>query len=97
MDYLKRRMLKVLRWRPQSPDLNITENLWIDLKRAVRARRPRNLTELEEFCKEEWVKIPQTRTERLLADYKKRFCCGNLRHSGAFKLRAQEKVVSLPS
>lgn len=42
-----------------------------DLKRAVRARLPRNLTELENFCKEEWVKIPQTRIERLLAAYKK--------------------------
>ncbi len=72
MDYLKRRKLKVLPWPSQSPDLNIIENLWIDLKRAVRARRPRNLTELEDCCKEEWAKIPQTRTERLLAGYKKR-------------------------
>lgn len=34
-------------------------------------RQPRNLKELEDFCKEEWAKIPQTRTERLLAGYKK--------------------------
>lgn len=71
MDYLKRRKLKVLPWPSQSPDLNIIENLWIDLKRAVHARRPKNLTELEAFCKEEWAKIPQTRIERLLAGYRK--------------------------
>lgn len=72
VDYIKRRKLKVLPWPSQSPDLNIIENLWIDLKRAVRDRQPRNLKELEDFCKEEWAKIPQTRIERLLAGYKKR-------------------------
>ncbi|XP_063793867.1 uncharacterized protein LOC134949303 isoform X1 [Pseudophryne corroboree] len=72
VDYIKRRNLKVLPWPSQSPDLNIIENLWIDLKRAVRHRQPRNLKELEDFCKEVWAKIPQTRIERLLAGYKKR-------------------------
>ena len=38
---------------------NIIENLWIDLKRAVHAIRPKNLTKLEDFCIEEWMKIPQ--------------------------------------
>lgn len=28
--------------------------------------------ELEDFCKKEWAKIPQTRIERLLTGYKKR-------------------------
>uniref|UniRef100_A0A3Q3KMZ5 Tc1-like transposase DDE domain-containing protein n=1 Tax=Monopterus albus TaxID=43700 RepID=A0A3Q3KMZ5_MONAL len=71
MEYLKRRRLKVLEWPSQSPDLNIIENLWVDLKRAVHARRPKNITELEAFCKEEWEKIPSTRIERLLAGYEK--------------------------
>ena len=72
MDDLKRHKLKVLEWPSQSPDLNIIENLWVDLKRAVHARRPKNIAELEAFCKEEWEKIPNTRIERLLAGYKKR-------------------------
>ena len=46
-----------------TPDLN-NKNPWID-------RRPKNLTELEDFSKEEWAKIPQTRIERLFAGYKK--------------------------
>jgi len=62
-DHLKRRRLKILSWTSQYLDLNITENLWIDLKRAVRARRPGNLTGQEDFCKEEWEQIPQTRIE----------------------------------
>lgn len=40
--------------------LNIIENFYIDLKRT---RWSRNLTELEDFYKEELVKIPQTETE----------------------------------
>ncbi|CAJ0951707.1 unnamed protein product [Ranitomeya imitator] len=51
----------VLEWPSQSPDLNIIEHLWDHLKRAVHARRPSNLTELELFCKEEWSKIPSSR------------------------------------
>ena len=35
------------------PDLNITDNLWVDLKRAVHARQLKNIAELEAFYKEE--------------------------------------------
>ena len=57
MDYLKGRTLKVLAWPSQSLDLNIIENLWVALKRAVHARRPKNIIELEAFSKDEWEKI----------------------------------------
>lgn len=68
---LRWRKLKVLPRRSLSPDLNIIENLRIDFKRVAPARRPRNLTELEDFHKEELAKIPQTRTERFMAAKKK--------------------------
>jgi len=54
----------------QSIDLNIIENLWIDLERAVCARPPRNLTELEDFYEGEWANIPKTIIESVLAAYK---------------------------
>ena len=54
------------------PDLNIIENVWGDLKQAVHARKPSNLTELEMFCKEEWSKIPSTRIQTLIGSYRKR-------------------------
>ena len=37
--------MKVLEWEQQSPDLNIIENLWRDLKHAVQ-----NNSELKVFC-----------------------------------------------
>uniref|UniRef100_A0AAX7U5C3 Tc1-like transposase DDE domain-containing protein n=1 Tax=Astatotilapia calliptera TaxID=8154 RepID=A0AAX7U5C3_ASTCA len=61
------------RTRPsQSTDLNIIENLWCELKRAVHARKPSNLNELEKFCKEEWSKIPSTTIQTLIGSYRKR-------------------------
>lgn len=59
--FMQRNKYNVLEWPSQSPDLNIIENLWDDLKRAVHARQPSNLTELEMFWKEEWSKIPSSR------------------------------------
>ncbi|CAJ0965219.1 unnamed protein product [Ranitomeya imitator] len=65
-DDLRRGKLKILKWPSQSPDLNIIGNLQLDLKIAENARRPRNLTDLEEVSMEEWMKIPKTRMETLV-------------------------------
>uniref|UniRef100_A0AAZ3P2E4 Tc1-like transposase DDE domain-containing protein n=1 Tax=Oncorhynchus tshawytscha TaxID=74940 RepID=A0AAZ3P2E4_ONCTS len=44
--WLKDNNVKVLEWPSQSPDLNPIENVWAELKKSVRARRPTNLTRL---------------------------------------------------
>lgn len=71
-EWLKKKKLRVLEWPSQSPDLNPIEMLWIDLKLAVHARHPSNITQLKEFCKEEWEKLSPNRCQRLVDSYKKR-------------------------
>ena len=42
--WLKDNKVKVLESPSQSPDINPIENVWAELKKRVRARRPTNLT-----------------------------------------------------
>ncbi|MGH0192815.1 UNVERIFIED_CONTAM: hypothetical protein FKN15_028285 [Acipenser sinensis] len=72
LEWLRNKKVNVLEWPSQSPDLNPIENLWHDLKIAVHQRSPRNLTELEQFCKEEWSNIAKSRCEKLVETYPKR-------------------------
>jgi hypothetical protein len=69
---LKDNKFKVLEWQSQSPDLNPIENVWAQLKKLVRARRPTNLTRLHQLCQEEWAKIHQTYCGKLVEGYPKR-------------------------
>uniref|UniRef100_A0A8C4XFK0 Tc1-like transposase DDE domain-containing protein n=1 Tax=Erpetoichthys calabaricus TaxID=27687 RepID=A0A8C4XFK0_ERPCA len=71
-EWLKKNKMKTLEWPSQSPDLNPIEMLWHDLKKAVHARKPSNKAELQQFCKDEWAKIPPERCKRLIASYRKR-------------------------
>ncbi|KAK3550030.1 hypothetical protein QTP86_018655, partial [Hemibagrus guttatus] len=61
---LKKNKMKTLEWSSQSPDLNPIEMLWHDLKKVVHARKPSNVAE---FCKDEWAKIPPQCCNRLIA------------------------------
>ena len=61
-----------LSWPSQSLGLNPIENLWHDLKIAVHQRSPHNMTELEQFCAEEWANIAQSRCAKLVETYPNR-------------------------
>ncbi|KAG2459808.1 TC1A transposase, partial [Polypterus senegalus] len=70
--WLQDNSVNVLEWPSQSPDLNLIEHHWRDLKMAVHRRFPSNLMELERCCKEEWVKLAKDRCAKLVASYSKR-------------------------
>ncbi len=71
-EWLKKNKMKTLEWPSQSPDLNPIEMLWHDLKKAVHAQKPSNVAELQQFCQDEWAKIPPQRCNGLIASYRKR-------------------------
>ena len=51
--------IKTLEWPSQSPDLNIIEHLWANIKVRVGKRKPRNVQEMKLFFKEEWDNTPR--------------------------------------
>ncbi len=71
-EWLKKNYIKVLEWPNQNLDLNPIEMLWHDLKQSIHARKPSNVAELKQLCKEEWDNIPPQRCEILIASYRKR-------------------------
>ncbi|KAK3552156.1 hypothetical protein QTP86_003113 [Hemibagrus guttatus] len=68
-EWLKKNKMKTLECPSQSPDLSPIEMLWHDLKKVVHARKPSNVAELQQFCKDEWAKIPPQCCNRLIASY----------------------------
>lgn len=59
--------VSLLDWPAQSPDMSPIENLWQDLKEAVRRRRPTNKGQLKTVLFEEWDKIRPERCQTLVA------------------------------
>ena len=62
---------KVLEWPSNSSDLSPIENVWAELKKCVRARRPTNLTQLHQLCQEESAKMHPTYCGRVVEGYPK--------------------------
>ena len=71
-EWFKGKHLNVLEWSRQSPDPYPIKKMWYDLKIVVHQWKPSNLKELEQFCLEEWAKLPVARFAKLIETYPKR-------------------------
>ena len=66
---VKDNKVKVLEWPSQIPDRNPIQNVWAELKKRARARRPTNLIKIHQLCQEEWAKIHPTFFGKLVEAY----------------------------
>ena len=57
-------------WPPNSPDLNIIENMWSILKGRVAKRHPKTFEDLETFAFEEFNAIPDEYVQKLYKSIK---------------------------
>ena len=66
--------IEVMEWPPQSPDLNIIENVWAMLSSHVYAngRQYTSITELWESVKQEWSKLCQSDVTKLVETMERR-------------------------
>lgn len=62
-------------WPPQSPDINVIENMWSELKRRVSSNNVKTLDELWEVCCREWHSIPNEYIKKLYNSIPNRLLC----------------------
>lgn len=83
-NYFSENNIQTLKWPSRSPDLNIIENCWSKLARAVyiNGRQFKNTGELKIIIKDEWDKLDQTYLKTLYESLPKRMV-EVLTHKGA--------------
>ena len=57
LSFLEEEGIAVMKWPPQSPDMNPTENVWKIIEEKAQNRNPQNMDDLWGFLKEEWESI----------------------------------------
>lgn len=64
--------IKVMDWPPQSPDMNVIEQLWSIIKPKISLHNPKNVNELDNAIKIEWEQLDTTFTNSLVESMPKR-------------------------
>lgn len=71
-NYLERKGVQVMKWPPQSPDLNPIEQLWTILKAWIHKRKPTSKNELVAIATEEWSHLGPEETNNLVKSMPRR-------------------------
>lgn len=76
IEWKEENLIASLPWPAQSPDLNPIEHLWDILGQRVHRLKPhpKNLRELNDVLKAEWLKIPISDLEKLVNSMPRRVC-----------------------
>ena len=79
--------MEVMKWAPQSPDLNPIENLCNILKSRLRSRpsHPRNADHLFVILQQEWMAIPDAMIRNIVLSMSKRIELVKRNHGGPTK------------
>lgn len=69
-DFISENKMLLIKWPPNSPDLNLIENLWSVLEQRVWERNPKGMVELKQYSEEEWKSIPLSVLKNLVNSMK---------------------------
>ena len=60
LSFLEEEGITIMKWPPQTPDMNLIENVWKMIGEKAQNRNPQNIDDLWDFLKEEWESITTT-------------------------------------
>ena len=82
LSFLVEEGIGVIKWPPQSPDMNPIENVWKIIREKAQNSNPQNIDDLWGFLKEEWESITTTLCKKLIGSCGRKF---HKRTCNAFK------------
>ena len=72
-DFLDSKGIDVLNWAPQSPDLNIIENVWAQMKKELNKKQFDSVESLKQGVLEAWNNITPEYCKKLYESLENRF------------------------
>ena len=70
--YIQKYKIKIIPFPPQSADINPIENLWCELDKVIKQKKPSNQNELFQFIEDGWKSILQCKLKKLVESMPKR-------------------------
>ena len=79
--WFQTKIIEVMEWLAQSPNLNPIQNLWGDIKNLVSEAKPPNSPQLWNVVHASWAEIPVSRCQKLVDSMQYR-CAAVIKNNG---------------